>query len=109
MRVSNGRDGYDCMKFSAADRRAVAKFGLHIGESFAQVDRALARRGWLVDQDWLRAEVTKAIPQQVGTQMICGDGMDATCNKAFKRRGRKLYLTFSKNGDALIDATTKSP
>jgi hypothetical protein len=97
------------MKFSPADRRAAAKFGLRIGESIAQVDQALAWRGWAIDQDWLRAEEAKAIPQPAGAQMICGDGVDATCNKAFKRHRRRLYLTFDKNDDALIDVATKLP
>ena len=107
--VRNGQGGVGCMKFSAAERRAAAAFDLRIGESVEQVDQELGRHGWSLDRDWLRGELANAVFQPPGAQMICGDGLDALCTKAFKRGARRVYLTFSKNSDALIGVDTKSP
>jgi len=108
VKIRNGKDGYDCMKFSRAERNAAANFGLRLGDSYKTVKHVLGRRGWVVDPDWLKRIFSYTGPLEDG-ELICGSGYDAVCSVAYTKSRKHVYLTLSGTDEetSLIGVATK--
>jgi hypothetical protein len=92
-----------CMRFTAAERKAAAGYGLVLGAPYQTVRRQLLTHGWQLDRAWLDENA----PSPVGKdEMICGSGMNASCSTAFRRGKQVLMLILSATnaGFPLIDA-----
>jgi hypothetical protein len=92
-----------CMRFTAAERKAAAGYGLVLGASYQASRRQLLKHGWQLDRAWLDENAPIPIGKD---EMICGSGMNASCSTAFRRGKQVLMLILSATNDGfpLIDA-----
>ena len=91
VKVRNG-ESYDCMKFSAAEKRAAAKYRLQLAAPFEANKHTLIQQGWVLDKRWLSDKTSEPFD---GREMICGSGWDAVCQTAFRKNEVVLVLTLS--------------
>jgi hypothetical protein len=96
VKVRNGNDGYDCMKFSSEEKKRAAKYGLRLGMPYKAVKRELSRNGWIIDQDWLREEES-IYSRKDG--LVCGHGWDAICWSVYIKGQEKISMSFSGTND----------
>lgn len=83
---------YACKKFSPAEKREAANYGLQLGVSFEANKRTLLKHGWALDKHSLDDD--GADPSN-GREMSCGSGWDAVCQAAFEKDKLVLVLTLS--------------
>lgn len=85
-------NGHSCMKFSAEERQKAAAIGLRLGAPYAAVKRDLVRHGWSVDQKWMDEN---AISESIHDGLVCGNGWDAVCATAFRKKQQTVSLVLS--------------
>jgi hypothetical protein len=102
VKVRNG-ESYECMKFSSSERRDAARYGLQLAAPFKAHKQALVQQGWVLDKQWLRQGESEPFDDQ---ETICGSGLDAVCQSAFRKNDVVLVLTLSgtNEGKPLIAA-----
>jgi hypothetical protein len=107
VRVRNGGDSIDCMKFHAAERRSAARFGLSLGEPYAMSHRKLLRRGWVLD----RSRKDEGIePRQIDAEgLVCGVGWDALCSAVFRRSGHAIVLVLASGSNSGLPLISVEP
>jgi hypothetical protein len=89
-------DSYACMAFSSSEKRDAAKFGVRLAAPFKANKQALLKQGWVLDKQWLADGESEPLN---GREMICGNGLDAVCQTAFRKHGIVLVLALSGVND----------
>ena len=101
VKVRDANEGYQCMKFSHAEKAVASKYGLYFGMPYKTVRQLLTKNGWSIDQEWLKendAELTGK------NQPLCGSGWDAICSMSYAKGGSRIeiYLSDTNAGIPLI-------
>lgn len=101
VKVRDGNEGYQCMKFSHAEKAVALKYGLHLGMPYKAVRQLLTKNGWSIDQEWLKENDAELKSKK---QPLCGSGWDATCSISYaKGKSRiEIYLSGTNEGIPLI-------
>jgi hypothetical protein len=98
VKVRNGKDGYDCMKFSIKERQNASKYGLKLGTPYKISKQKLIKHGWNLDWGWLKDNFPEP-PSKDG--LYCGNGYDAVCQTAFRKNNMTLFLLLSGTNDGV--------
>ena len=101
VKVRDGNEGYQCMKFSHAEKAITSKYGLHLGMPYKFVCQLLIKNGWGIDQEWLKEN---NVEPKGKSQPLCGSGWDAICSISYaKGKSRiEIYLSGTNEGSPLI-------
>lgn len=100
VKVRDGKDGYECMRFSAAEMSLAQKYGLSLGMKYKAMHSLLLKNGWQIDGDWIRETA------QGGKEIkpVCGNGYDAVCDISYAKEKKRIsaYLSGVNDGLPLI-------
>ena len=107
VKIRDGKEGYDCMKFSKKARESATKYGLKLGAKYSITRMQLIKHGWSVDQNWLKENSFSSLYKN---ELVCGSGFDAICSTVFIKNRTNLFLTLGGTNDEirLISVVTQS-
>lgn len=97
VKVRDGKESYQCMKFSHAEKAIASKYGLHLGMPYKVVHQLLTKKGWGIDQEWVKENYAELKGKSAP---LCGSGWDATCSISYAKAKShiEIYLSGTNEG-----------
>jgi hypothetical protein len=100
VKVRDGKDAYECMRFSKAEKFLASKYGLGLAMKYQAMHSLLLKNGWEIDREWIN-ENARGVEE---VRPVCGSGYDAVCSISYSKEKRKIsaYLSGVNDGLPLI-------